>query len=121
MFDGFEFNPTFEITAIEFTFKKLAPLQAVQLAQALVDHIDYAGFSDVDWGLVTFEGKPTLRGQHPDVPIAVSHHNLNEFVDRIGLQTRHMVAAYNEAFGADVKFHSVSAFYDPHEVDEWEA
>jgi len=32
-----------------------------------------------------------------------------------------MVAAYNETFGADLKFYSVSAFYDPPEVDEWEA
>jgi hypothetical protein len=29
-----------------------------------------------------------------------------------------MVVAFNEAFGADVKFHGVSAFYNPPEVDK---
>ena len=111
MFDGFEFDPTFEITAIEFTFNKLPPLLAGRLTEALARNIDYAGFSDVDWELVTYDGKPTLRGEHGAVPVTVSHNDMHEFVDGIGTDTRLMVAAFNQVLGADVKFDSIGVYF----------
>lgn len=117
MFDGFEFNPTFEITAVEFTFQKLPPLLAGRLTEALMRNIDYAGFSDVKWELVAYGGKPTLRGEHGTVPIAVSRKSMPEFVDRIGTDTRLMVAAFNEVIGADVKFDSIGVCFANDEAD----
>jgi hypothetical protein len=111
MFDDVDYNPTLEIVATEFTFNKLDPELAMHAADMLTHNIGYSGLRDARWYFTEFEGKPSLRAEHPDQPIKADMDTIVAVIDQMREDTELMFETYNKVLGVDVDFDGIGVHF----------
>jgi hypothetical protein len=111
MFDDFEYNPTVEIIAAEFTFNQLDPELALHVAEVLAHNIGYSGLRDARWYFAEYEGKPSLRAEHRDQPIKADFKTVATVIDQMRKDTERLFETYNKVLGVNIDFDGIGVHF----------
>jgi len=104
-----DLNPTVAIAAIDFTFDKLEPDQALNVAEVLNLNLHYAGFANARWSFVIEDDQPAIRARHEDMPIMIDMDSLGDLIESMRADTERLFDAYNKVLGTDVVFDGIGA------------
>ena len=119
MLDGFEYNPTVDIIAAEFTFNALDPELAIHVARSLTENIGYNGLDYAAWYYVNNDGKRSLRADHHNRPLKTDLSNLAEIMEKMREDAERLFEDYNKVHGTKIEFDGIGVhFGDDNELPE---